>query len=67
METDSNLYEKCNRESQEKVKQKEAEREAAESKWKIIIRDAQAKGFMDSDEASTATTHSANSTCSLNL
>lgn len=65
METDGGLYEKCSRESQEKAKQKEADRETAENMWKSIIRDAQAKGLFDSDEASTATTHSATSTNSL--
>jgi hypothetical protein len=45
MEMDIALYEKCSRENNEKIKKQEAEREAANQKWKSILDSASASGI----------------------
>lgn len=39
------LYEKCSRENNDKIKKQEAEREAAQAKWKSIVDSAAAHGI----------------------
>jgi hypothetical protein len=44
MEMDATLYDKCARENSDKTRIRDAEREAAASKWTALIAAAAAKG-----------------------
>jgi uncharacterized protein (UPF0335 family) len=45
MEMDVNLYEKCSRENNEKIKKQESERAEAQAKWKSIMDSAASNGI----------------------
>ncbi len=45
MEMDINLYDKCSRESNDKIRQQGADREAAANKWQMILNSALSNGI----------------------
>jgi ferredoxin len=45
MEMDINLYDKCSRESNDRARQKEQEREAAANRWQSILNSALSNGI----------------------
>lgn len=45
MEMDITLYDRCSRENGEKTRLKDAEREAANTKWQQILHSATAQGY----------------------